>query len=57
MSEFRKYNTIIEVDERDKISKWISHHPHLKTDEYVATEKIDGANFGVHISPNKKIEY
>ena len=57
MSEFRKYNTIINDHDKKKISDWIAYNPYLRTTDYIATEKIDGANFGVHFYSNGEVYY
>lgn len=49
---FKKYNSIENSYQGKYINRWLAYQPELKTETYIITEKIDGANIQIYFEPN-----
>jgi Rnl2 family RNA ligase len=51
---FKRYNSIENSYQGKYINRWLDKQPELKTETYVITEKIDGANIQIYFEPGKE---
>lgn len=54
---FIKFPTIENSYQQKHIDKWIQHHPELRDCSYLITEKLDGSNFQIIVSPDGEVQY
>lgn len=55
-SDFLKYPSLIHHDNEKDIQWWLDHYPQLPNLDYIAREKLDGANISVLIQPNGSLK-
>jgi Rnl2 family RNA ligase len=48
---FKRYNSIENSYQGKYINRWLDKQPELKTETYIVTEKIDGANIQIYFEP------
>lgn len=49
---FKKYNSIENSYQGKYINRWLANNEGLKTETYIITEKVDGANIQIYFEPN-----